>query len=99
MERIFTLVVLLFFCYSFIGWVWETIYCSIKAKHFVYRGFLLGPITPIYGFGVVGVLYLIEPYQQKYCFTFLFVLIFSHIIRVCNKFSFRKDFSFNVVGL
>ncbi|MEW3465021.1 hypothetical protein AB1I55_02765, partial [Enterococcus entomosocium] len=35
----FERIILLFFLYSFIGWLWETIYCSLKAKHFVYRGF------------------------------------------------------------
>lgn len=48
-----------FIIYSFVGWLWESIYCSIKAKHFVYRGFLLGPYCPVYGFGVVSVLLLV----------------------------------------
>lgn len=45
-----------FITYSIVGWVWESIYCSIKAKHFVYRGFLLGPYCPVYGFAVTTVL-------------------------------------------
>lgn len=57
----FNVIVLLFFMYSFIGWLWETIYCSLKAGHFVYRGFLIGPITPIYGFGILGVIYILRP--------------------------------------
>lgn len=92
MERIFTLVVLLFFCYSFIGWLWETIYCSIKAKHFVYRGFLLGPITPIYGFGVVGVLYLIEPYQQNIVLLFCLSLILVTLLEYLTSFLLEKIF-------
>ncbi|WP_442477939.1 putative ABC transporter permease, partial [Streptococcus orisasini] len=35
-------VVFLFFIYSFIGWLWETVYCSIKDRRFDYRGFLFG---------------------------------------------------------
>ncbi|MDO9522156.1 MAG: putative ABC transporter permease [Methanocorpusculum sp.] len=42
-----------FIFYSFLGWIWETTYCSIKAKHFINRGFLNGPIIPIYGCGAV----------------------------------------------
>ena len=42
-----------FIFYSFLGWIWETTYCSVKAKHFINRGFLNGPIIPIYGFGAV----------------------------------------------
>lgn len=36
--------VVLFFTYSVIGWLWETIYCSLKDGHYDYRGFLFGPI-------------------------------------------------------
>lgn len=48
--------IILFFFYSFVGWAWETIYCSIKAKKFQYRGFLYGPYCPVYGFAVTVVL-------------------------------------------
>ncbi len=47
------LLFLYFLWYSFLGWVMETIYCSCKERHFVFRGFLKGPICPIYGFGVL----------------------------------------------
>lgn len=55
--------VFLFFIYSFIGWLWETIYCSILDKHFVYRGFLFGPYCPVYGFAVTTVLVFTQPFQ------------------------------------
>ena len=42
-----------FMFYSFLGWVWETILCSLTEGHFVYRGFLNGPYCPIYGFGAL----------------------------------------------
>ena len=92
MEQIFTIVVLLFFCYSFIGWLWETVYCSIKAKHFMYRGFLLGPITPIYGFGVVGVLYLIEPYQKNIVLLFFLALVLVTALEYLTSFLLEKIF-------
>ena len=38
-----------FIFYSFLGWVWESIYCTIKEKKWADRGFLFGPICPIYG--------------------------------------------------
>lgn len=40
-----------FVVYSFMGWVYECIYCSIKSKHWSNRGFLYGPVCPIYGIG------------------------------------------------
>ncbi|WP_026491477.1 putative ABC transporter permease [Butyrivibrio sp. XPD2002] len=43
-----------FILYSFLGWVWESIYCTVKEKKWADRGFLFGPICPIYGSCVVG---------------------------------------------
>ena len=43
-----------FIFYSFLGWVWESIYCTIKEKKWADRGFLFGPICPIYGSCVVA---------------------------------------------
>lgn len=48
-----SLAFLYFIIYSFLGWGMETIYCSIPAGRFVRRGFLYGPICPIYGVGVL----------------------------------------------
>lgn len=53
-----TLLFLYFLFYSFLGWGMETIYCSLRQRRFVMRGFLLGPICPIYG---VGALLMILP--------------------------------------
>ena len=58
-------IVFLFFIYSFVGWLWETIYCSIKDKKFAYRGFLAGPYCPVYGFAVTTVLLATEPFQSN----------------------------------
>ena len=43
-----------FILFSFLGWGWETIYCTVKGKHFSNRGFLFGPICPIYGCIVIA---------------------------------------------
>ena len=53
-----TLLFLYFLFYSFLGWGMETVYCSVLQRRFVMRGFLLGPICPIYG---VGALLMILP--------------------------------------
>ncbi len=42
-----------FIFYSFLGWVWESIYCTAQEKKWADRGFLFGPICPIYGSCVV----------------------------------------------
>jgi uncharacterized membrane protein len=43
-----------FIIFSFLGWVWETVYCTFKTKHWQNRGFLYGPVCPIYGTAVVA---------------------------------------------
>lgn len=44
---------LLFMLYSFGGWVMEVVVSLISHKKFINRGFLVGPICPIYGTGAV----------------------------------------------
>ncbi len=54
--------ILFFFCYAFIGWIWECSFVSIKEAwknkkwKFVNRGFLHGPLIPIYGFAAISIL-------------------------------------------
>ena len=40
--------------YSFGGWVYESALCSAREKRFVNRGFLNGPLCPVYGFGALA---------------------------------------------
>lgn len=41
------------FFYSVIGWIYESILCSASEKRWVNRGFLNGPYCPVYGFGAI----------------------------------------------
>ena len=56
---------LYFILYSFLGWVMETCYCSIVEQRLVARGFLYGPICPIYGGGVVLMILFFTPLKQN----------------------------------
>jgi len=49
-------IVINFMLYSFIGWAVEVAYAAYKEKRFVNKGFLAGPICPIYGFGALLIL-------------------------------------------
>lgn len=53
-----------FIIYSIIGWICETIFCSVRERRFVNRGFLKGPYCPIYGFGAVAILMVSLPVRQ-----------------------------------
>ena len=57
-----TLLFLYFMVYSFLGWIMETTYCSIGERRFVARGFLYGPICPIYGVGVLMMICWFAPF-------------------------------------
>lgn len=41
-----------FTIYSFLGWCSEVIFATVTTGKFVNRGFLNGPVCPIYGFGM-----------------------------------------------
>ncbi|MCM1368512.1 MAG: hypothetical protein NC184_06875 [Roseburia sp.] len=45
-----------FFFYAFLGWIAEVCYHAIKRGDFANRGFLNGPLCPIYGCGVTLIL-------------------------------------------
>ena len=46
-----------FFVYGLLGWCAEVVFAAVKEHRLVNRGFLCGPICPIYGFGMVALLY------------------------------------------
>lgn len=53
-------IALYFSIYSFLGWICEVFYCSVPVKKFINRGFLKGPVCPVYGFGALFVLYIMN---------------------------------------
>lgn len=48
--------ILFYSTYSFLGWLMETTYASIRQRKFVNRGYLTGFFCPIYGYGAVLIL-------------------------------------------
>ena len=62
---------LFFFLYSFLGWIWESTYVSLREKRWVNRGFLNGPLLPIYGSGAVSILLFTLPVAQNPILVFL----------------------------
>ena len=56
-----SLAFLYFIIYSVLGWCMETIYCSVAERRLVPRGFLYGPLCPIYGVGVLMMICWFQP--------------------------------------
>ncbi len=77
---------LLFVAYSIIGWCMETIIKSVKAGHFVHRGFLIGPYLPIYGTGVLLATVLLDPFMDN------LPLLFGFSILVCGTLEYLTSF-------
>ena len=67
---------MLFFVYSFFGWVMEVIFKYIQFGKVVNRGFLIGPICPIYGFGGVFLEIFVSKYKKNLIIVFLLSLFF-----------------------
>lgn len=84
--------VILFALYSFIGWVLETVYCSIPAQKFVYRGFLVGPVCPIYGFGAIAVVLILTPFANHPELVFLFSIILTSLLEYTSSVLLEKLF-------
>ncbi len=56
---------LYFIIYAFLGWIYEVAWFLIVKNKFVNRGFLHGPYLPIYGFGVLILLFLLYKLMKK----------------------------------
>ena len=72
--------VLLFFLYCFCGWVWESCYVSICKHHWVNRGFLQGPILPIYGSGAILILFVTLPVEDNLVLVWIFGMLAATIL-------------------
>ena len=64
-----------FFVYSFLGWLIETIYAIFVHGHYVKRGFLFGPLCPIYGFGAVILIMATKKLYKKPFLKFLIATV------------------------
>ena len=82
-----------FLAYSFLGWTCETIYCSIGQGKFVNRGFLNGPLCPVYGFGAMAVLVFLRPIQNNIPLLFLCGMLVTSIIEYITGYLLEKLFA------
>lgn len=85
--------IILFFFYSAAGWLGESIYCSYAAGRWVNRGFLTGPITPIYGTGALVILILLTPLKANPILVFIVGIIACDIVEYFTSFIMEKLFN------
>lgn len=81
-----------FYFYSFVGWIWESCYVSAKNGHWVNRGFLHGPMLPIYGSGAVMMLFVSMPFQDNLLLTFFAGMIGATLLEYVTGWAMERLF-------
>lgn len=76
-----------FLVYSFGGWVVEVIFHAVTLGKVINRGFLNGPVCPVYGFGVISVFAMINTlqssgYQMSDGMIFIFGVILATVVEL-----------------
>lgn len=69
-----------FFIYSFIGWCAEIAYAAVKHKKFMNRGFLNGPLCPVYGIGMVLILVFFSSLKGNFFFLALGCSVMAAVV-------------------
>lgn len=86
--------ILLFFFYSFAGWCLESLYCSIGEKKLINRGFLTGPLCPIYGVAALVITILIyNPFKNNPLLVFLLGIVLCDIVEYLTSYIMEKLFA------
>lgn len=81
-----------FLVYSFMGYIMEIIICSIKYKKLVNRGFLFGPICPIYGVGALLICWGLGRYESNPVLVFVLGMIITSTVEYYTSYIFEKIF-------
>lgn len=81
-----------FVIYSFLGWCAEVIFNTINTGHFVNRGFLSGPVCPIYGFGMVIVVFCLTPLQDNWLLLFFGSMVLTSVLELITGYVLKKVF-------
>ena len=88
--------VMVFYLYCFLGWCFESTVVSVQQRHFVNRGFLRGPMLPIYGFGATILLHVSLPLYDKPAALFLASMIaataFEYVVGVIMEKLFKVKY-------
>lgn len=83
---------LYFFVYGFLGWYSEVAFAAWKEHCFVNRGFLNGPICPIYGIGVSSVVWLLSPYKENLLLLYITSIVLVTALEWLTGFILEKVF-------
>lgn len=68
-------ILIYFIIYSFLGWIMESTFRSIKENKIINTGFLKGPFCPIYGFGAIIMFLFLDQFENKPIILFFIAMI------------------------
>ena len=83
---------LLFLIYSFIGWLIEVIGKLIEKHKFINRGFLIGPICPIYGHGCLLMILTLSRYKDNPLTLFICAIFICSLLEYFTSYFMEKIF-------
>ena len=83
---------LYFFIYSFLGWVCESIYCSCLQKKIINRGFLNGPVCPVYGVGALIIITGCWSYRDSMIAVFISGMVLTSLLEYITSDILEKLF-------
>lgn len=89
---IFLNIFIKFIIYSFIGYVAECIFVSLENKKPTNRGFLCGPVCPIYGVGGLLMAFFLKNYKGDYIALFVLGAILATVIEYITGWALEKLF-------
>lgn len=81
-----------FVIFSFLGWCMEVAYHTISCGEFSNRGFLNGPVCPIYGVGAVLVIFSLRPFSENMLVLFVFAMIITSLLEFLTGYVLEKIF-------
>ena len=85
-------ILLYFFVYGFLGWCTEVGFAAFKTHNFVNRGFLNGPICPIYGVGVTAVITVLTPYKSDIIVLYILSVVLVTVLEGVTGWAMDKIF-------
>ena len=92
LPRVYTYF-LYFIIFAFIGWLLETCYSFYSLGHFTKRGFLFGPLCPIYGFGALILIMFFSTYKKHNLKLFFYAAIVFSVFEYLVSYGMEALFS------
>ena len=92
MQYSFYQLLWLFLIYSFLGWCVEVSFVAVTSGRVVNRGFLNGPVCPIYGVGMLGALLLLEPVSGNLLLLFLLGMLLCTLVELIGGWVLERAF-------